>query len=43
MSLKSQNTTEAMSHHMLLDSTAIRVITIVTMVYLPASFVSVSS
>lgn len=42
ISLKSQNTTEAMSHHMLRDSTAIRVITLVTLVYLPASFVAVS-
>lgn len=40
ISLKSQNTTEGMSHHMLRDSTAIRVITLVTLVYLPASFVA---
>ncbi|KAH8652902.1 hypothetical protein BGZ61DRAFT_575095 [Ilyonectria robusta] len=40
ISLKSQNTTEQMSNHMLGDSASIRVITAVTLVYLPASFVS---
>lgn len=42
IALKSQNTTEDMSNHMLSDSAAIRVITIVTLFYLPSSFVSVS-
>ncbi|KAH6967838.1 hypothetical protein BKA56DRAFT_697862 [Ilyonectria sp. MPI-CAGE-AT-0026] len=40
ISLKSQNTTADMSNHMLRDSASIRVITVVTLVYLPASFVS---
>lgn len=42
ISLKSQNTTEDMSNHMLSDSAAIRVITVMTLFYLPSSFVSVS-
>jgi hypothetical protein len=42
ISLKSQNTTETMSNHMLRDSTAVRVITVVTLVYLPATFTAVS-
>ncbi|KAI0136669.1 hypothetical protein BJ170DRAFT_24585 [Xylariales sp. AK1849] len=40
ISLKSQNTTENMSNHMLSDSAAIRVITMVTLVFLPAAFTS---
>lgn len=42
IALKSQNTSEDMSDHMLKDSTTIRVITLVTLVYLPSSFVAVS-
>ncbi|KPM46478.1 hypothetical protein AK830_g231 [Neonectria ditissima] len=40
ISLKSQNATEDMSNRMVIDSAAIRVITVATLVYLPASYVS---
>ncbi|KAH8671488.1 hypothetical protein BX600DRAFT_249438 [Xylariales sp. PMI_506] len=40
ISLKSQNTAEKMANHMLVDSAAIRVITVVTLIYLPATFTS---
>ncbi|KAH7307986.1 hypothetical protein B0I35DRAFT_442603 [Stachybotrys elegans] len=40
ISLKSQKTAEDMSSRMLLDSVSVRMISIVTLVYLPASFVT---
>jgi Mg2+ and Co2+ transporter CorA len=42
IALKSQNTSQIMSNQMLRDSGTIRVITLVTLVYLPATFVAVS-
>lgn len=42
ISLKSQNNTEDMSNNMLKDSLAMRIITWVTLVFLPGTFVSVS-
>ncbi|KAI1344880.1 hypothetical protein F5Y15DRAFT_363995 [Xylariaceae sp. FL0016] len=40
ITLKSQNATEHVSKYMLKDSTAMRVITLVTLVFLPATFVA---